>query len=103
MSLETFLEETLRRVVREELRAALAETPRAAEDRRVTYSDAASAAGVSVPTIRAWKKAGRLHAFGEGRNTRFSLAEVLAVTALPSQTKQTPGERAEEIYRSLHG
>lgn len=102
MSVVVLSEDDLRRILREELRA-LAIPVAAPADRRVTYSDAASSAGVSVATIRAWRKAGRLHAFGEGRNTRFSLSEVLGVSALPAAAKLTPGQKAEQLYRRAHG
>lgn len=88
--------EELRRVLREELRAASPATPGHHEDRRVSPTEAAAAAGVSPATVRAWAAAGRIKRYGEGRRgVRYSLAEVLAVR--PAERGFDASERALEI------
>jgi hypothetical protein len=102
MSLEAFLLTAIRQAIREELRAVLADLPRPSEDRRVTGTEAAAAAGVSLATLRQWAADGKVRRYGEGRNQRFALSEVLAVAPQPS-ADMSPGQRAEEIFRRLHG
>lgn len=105
MSIETYFEEMVRRVLREELQQLLSVVlPQAQQaDRRVTRTEAAAAAGVSPATITAWAAEGRLRRYGEGRNQRFSMAEVLTVQPKPEESKLTPGQRAAEIFRRHHG
>lgn len=97
----TVTEQDLRRILREEIQRVLPSAGRTAEDRRVTAAEAAAAAGLAVGTIRTWASAGRIHAFGEGRAVRYSLAEVLAVRPSPKEGF-SPEARAEEIRRR-HG
>lgn len=104
MSFEEVLEATVRRVVREELRAALSEGARRSgiDDRRVTAAEAAAAAGLASSTVQAWAKAGKIQSFGEGRAVRYSLAEVLAVRPAPKTLETSISERAAAIRRQ-HG
>jgi hypothetical protein len=102
VSLETFLLTAIRQAIREELRAVLADLPHAPEDRRVAATEAAAAAGVSLATLKQWAADGKVRRYGEGRTQRFSLAEVRALAPQPS-ADVTPGQRAEEIFRRLHG
>jgi hypothetical protein len=104
MSVLVLSEEDLRRILREEFRALRSELPRSVEDRRVTFAEAAAAAGVSPATIRAWEAAGKIKRYGEGRSARFSLAEVLAVVPSSRATVVDPETKADEILgRRRHG
>lgn len=77
--LESYVEDTFRRVLREELQRALREAPKAAGDERVCITVAAARSGYGVATIRDWAARGLIKRYGRGRNARYSLAEVLAV------------------------
>lgn len=103
--LESYVEDTLRRVVREEVRRAIHETARSAgpSDDRVTRTKAAAAASVSPATISKWVGEGRLRAYGEGRNTRFSLAEVLAMKPPEMSSAETVTARAVALFEKHHG
>lgn len=94
-------EDDLRRILREELRALA--PPAALADRRVTTTEAAAAAGVSPATLRHWVEEGKLRQYGEGRNQRYSLSEVLAVRPAPRAERFSPTARAAEILRGRHG
>jgi hypothetical protein len=101
VSFESFLEDAIRRAVREELLKVLADRPIGNTDRRVTRTEAASNAGVSPATVRAWVKAGKLPEYGKGRGVRYSLSEVLSVR--PDRLDVNIEQRAEEILRRKHG
>lgn len=103
MSVLVLTEDDLRRILREELRSLLGERPPAQDDRRVTRTEAAAAAGVSPATLDAWADAGRLKRYGEGRNIRFSLCAVLAVQPDEKPQAFSPEDRAAEILRGQHG
>jgi excisionase family DNA binding protein len=72
LSLEAFIEEAIRRAIREEIAplrelfAAAREVRPAAEVMRV--EDIAEICGVEAPTVRSWIKAGKLKASKPGRH-----------------------------------
>ncbi len=104
MTFDALLEDTLRRVVREEIKRALGDRPSAStEDRRVAPAEAAAAAGVSLTTLRHWESEGRLRRYGEGRTVRYSLAEVLAIVPEKRTAALDAEDVAEKIYRRNHG
>lgn len=77
-------EETLRTIVREEVRAALSELrtqtsapATAMEGQKLPVVQAAALYGPSPSTIAKWMKAGKLTRYGKGRSTRVDVAELL--------------------------
>lgn len=77
------LDETLRTIVREEIRAALREVggvqPAATE--LLTITQAAEVANVHRATVQRWLKAGQLQRRGSGRLTRVARSDVMEVLA----------------------
>jgi excisionase family DNA binding protein len=77
-------EDTLRAIVREELRPVVEEIRRAlvsspSDGELVTYARAAQLVGVSVSTIRARIASGALAKYGKGKAVRVRRADVLAM------------------------
>lgn len=96
-------EADLRRILREELRSLMSAESSKSDDRRITYAEAAAAAGVSAATIRSWVAAGKLRAYGQGRGVRFSLSEVRAVRPEPATAGASAEDWAEQHLRGRHG
>lgn len=81
---EAVFGDLIRSVVREEIRAALAEQPPrngAVSDVYLSITKAAKVADVAPGTIRAWIRAGRLPARRAGRVYRIGRAELEAFLA----------------------
>lgn len=93
MTLEEQIRETVRTVVREELRQALAELrPNSAE--LLSVEEAAELAGVNPATVRKWMRQG-LRRHGAGRVWRVLRSDLLAW--LESGARQAPqGEPTDE-------
>ena len=73
------LRDTVREVVREEIRAALKEFGAGGNlgaESLLTYRQAAEFAGVCLTTIHAWRKAGILTVHGQGRVRRIDRADL---------------------------
>ena len=74
------LEDTLRAIVREEIRAAVAELKTAAPgndaDPLLTPREAAAAAKVDYGTIAKWKARGKIKVVGESRRWRVRASEL---------------------------
>ena len=77
------LEDTLRAIVREEVRAALrdAASPTAPTGDVLTLDEAATHANVSKATLHRWMRDGLVTRRGHGRLTRVSRAQVDAALA----------------------
>lgn len=94
------LEDTLRVIVREEIRAlredlqAWQATPSASGAELLTYAQAAALKGLGYSTIRAWAESGRLNKHGEGRNVRVSKLELDRVMG-PRQSSACGGKLTE--------
>jgi hypothetical protein len=71
------LEETLRAIVREEIRAALADKQEAAWQGCITLAEAAKLASVSVSTLEKWGRQG-LNIVRRGHVRRVEVAELRA-------------------------
>lgn len=96
----TELEAALRRIVREELRAVLAETSAASSAPAcewLTVSEAAELARVSTKTVRNWIAGGELERHGVGRHARVARAELarrMATGPKPKSAEHTPEQLA---------
>ncbi len=93
--------EVLRAIVREEIRAALADVQRAGaeQDAYLCVRKAAAFVDVHPDTIRVWIKAGRLSGYRAGRELRVLRSELrhfLAVGDSPVH-RESPEEEAERI------
>src|SRR4029079_14209076 len=95
----------MREVVREEIRAALAEHSLGGVEKPATYDQAASFAECCTSTIQGWVKSGALPATGAGKLRRVLLSDVAKVLAgmrvAPVISK--PKSRAAEILAGLGG
>lgn len=75
MTIDSLITETVRQVVREEMRAAVAELRAALPPAQlVTVDEAAAIAGVSVATMRRRVKAGEIRVKRIGRSVRIDPA-----------------------------
>ncbi len=96
------LREMLRAIVREEIRAALADVrPTGAEqDAYLSVSKAAAFVDVHPDTIRVWIKAGRRSGYRAGRELRVLRSELRHFLAVgdPVIHRETPEEEAERIF-----
>ena len=96
------IEETIRRIIREELRAALADAKAhkaaANEDEELLdMHTAAEVAGLSHSTLREWARSERLRTTGERhsrRTTRAWIREALAVKRTPPPASPEAAARA---------
>lgn len=103
------LEETIRAVVREEIRAALRELrqpapPATSAEPYLTIAQAAALACVGGTTVRDWLRAGKLNRYGQGKRVLINRAELerlLAPKPKPSPvlTDADLDERAERLAR----
>lgn len=101
--LEAGLAELVRGVVREEVRAALAEHGSGGAEKPATYAQAAKFAEVSTSTIQTWVKTGVLPATGKGKLRRVLLGDVskaLAAMRVAVVPPAQPKSRAAEILSS---
>jgi hypothetical protein len=103
VSFETFLEETIRRIIREEIQSAVSKFSSRVMDgeRRATRTEAAAAAGISPATLKAWVRAGKVREYGKGRGVRYSITEVLAVQ--PDKDTFSVDARVDEIFGGKRG
>lgn len=99
-------EETLRSIVREEIRSALREElaarPAPSGPELLTIAQAAASTGLGVSTIRTWLSAGKLNRYGAGRAVRVNRAEldrVVAPKPRPQPTLADIQARAEAVSR----
>lgn len=97
MSLDADLEQMFRRVVREELREALAGGAPSPGAELLTYAQAAKFAGVAPATIKKWVGSGRLKAFGSRRSRRVRLEDLRAALEQPA----APSDQAKRILSSV--
>jgi excisionase family DNA binding protein len=97
VSLDLLVSQQFRSVVREEIRAALAEASRT--DAPLTYCRAAEFLQCDVSTIGQWVKDGILPAHGRGKLRRVYRADLLKALGLSSAPKADPSPRemAEHI------
>ena len=107
MDLETLIRDTVRQVLREELRGLPASTPAAEPtapaDGYLSIAEAATLARVSKNTIRAWVKDGKLPRRMAGRELRVrrdDLHRLLA--AAPAESGLTPEQAVANILER-HG
>jgi hypothetical protein len=97
------LEAALRRIIRDEIRAALAESqmarPAAANDDEelVTMDDAAARAGFKAATLRGWAREGRLRVEGSGRGMRTTRAWLREAMAQKRTEPATPEDAARKL------
>lgn len=97
------LEETLRQIVREELRAALNERPApSAPDELLTTKQAAEVAKVQPATIRAWARGGELKRYGTAKKARWRRSEVLALKPKPSAAAEGVKATAQRLMGRTH-
>lgn len=96
---EKELENTIRRVVREELAAREAGQGGGAE--LLTIAEAAALRRVGVTTIRKWMKSGTLKRYGEGRCVRVSRAELLGMRGPNKSDQVDPDSWAGRKLRGI--
>jgi excisionase family DNA binding protein len=95
VSLDSLVTETMRTVLREEIRAALREHGAASADDLLTYDEAAAYAKVGKTTIKGWCKAGILPTHKRGRLVRVLRSDVLkAMTTNATPPPTTPDDWA---------
>lgn len=98
MSIDLVVKGAVREVVREEIRAALAELKLTAADQFQTYDEAAAFVGCCVTTITGWTKEGALKTYGRGRTIRVLRSEVIAAMArTPPVTEEESDEFVERL------
>lgn len=90
MTFDQVVTEQLRAVVREEIRAALAEHRGGASSEVLDYSQAAELVGYHVSTITKWVHNGLLPAHGRGKGKRVYRADVLKALELSTRAKVAP-------------
>ena len=94
-------EAALRALIREEVRAALAEVSGiTSTDVLLTVHQAASEFSVTPSTLRRWMADGRLRRVGDGRNTRVLRTDVVAAFGVRAAGKLDVDRVADEIIRS---
>lgn len=98
MSAPHLEEAVLRRILREELRALLAES--SAGDEFLTLSAASKFSQLGISTLRAWIKSGRLPRYGEGRVVRVLRSDVTAALRAKSGEPDVE-QQANAILRRL--
>lgn len=94
------LEDTLRAIVREEIRAALADRQESAWAGCVTLAEAAKLVNVSISTLEKWSKEG-LAVVKRGHVRRVDVAQLREFLAQRPASKQTPSDRVKEILASV--
>ncbi len=100
MSLDLVVKSAVREVVREEIRAALAELKLTAADQFQTYDEAAAFVGCCVTTITGWTKDKDhpLPTYGRGRTIRVLRSEVIAAMArAPRDADEDSDEFVERL------
>jgi excisionase family DNA binding protein len=97
MSLDADLEQMFRRVVREELAAALTGGVPSPGVELLTYDQAAKVGGLQKATIKKWVSSGRLKAVGSRRSRRIRLEDLRAALELDS----APSDQAKRILSSV--
>ncbi len=93
----------IREIVREEIRAALAEYRGASADEPLSYGQAAKVVGYHVSTITKWVGLGLLPAHGRGKGKRVYRADVLKALEKVSAPSVTPTAQgiADKILRRV--
>jgi phage terminase Nu1 subunit (DNA packaging protein) len=95
------LEDTLRAIVREEIRTALADREQSAWQGCITLAEAAKLVDVSVSTLEKWGREG-LRIARKGHVRRVDVAELRAfVLELEPSKAPAPDERAKEILATI--
>jgi len=98
MSLDLVVKSAVREVVREEIRAALAELKLTAADQFMTYGEAAAFVGCCVATVTKWVQDGALKSYGRERTIRVLRSELIAAMELQEQTQaETPDQVVERL------
>lgn len=96
--LEAALRETIRALVREELRIALADQK--PDDEFLTTGQASRLAKVSVGSVRRWIRLGKLARHRVGRTLRINRAELERFLRHPGPDRElTPEEQADLDFR----
>lgn len=99
-------EDTIRAIVREEVRAALADlhgVPAAVEPAPdfVALGEVRRWVRIGKTTLKEWINSGRLPKYGEGRLVRVRLAEVRAVLEGRAKPKPKPTAGTDDVQRIL--
>ena len=96
-------EETLRAIVREEVRSALSDAKPAPAPKLYTLAQLAKAGSLSPTSLRRLRTSGHLVAVGRGRMARYSF-EALAVALANAEAPVEPvKQNADRILKSVKG
>lgn len=97
------IEDTLRAIVREEVRAALSDSKPAPLPKLYTLAQLAKTASLSPTSLRRLRAAGHLVAVGRGRMARYSFEALTAALAKAEAPVEPVTQNADRILRSVKG